>query len=128
LIGGATLMTYFLARANGVGEAQRQTLAVTMLAMGQVGYLFSCRNLRGSSLRLDQLFTNRIAWLSVAALLLFQSLYVYAPVMHTLFGSTPLDASGWGVTFAAAGVIFLVVEAGKAALRRRGAAADRPTE
>jgi calcium-translocating P-type ATPase len=124
LIGGATLMTYFLARANGVGEAQRQTLAVTMLAMGQVGYLFNCRNLRGSSLRLDQLFTNRIAWLSVAALLLFQSLYVYAPVMHTLFGSTPLDAGGWAITLAAAGAIFLVMEAGKAARRQPYAAAE----
>ena len=119
LIGGATLAVYFLARAQGMDEAERQTLAVTMLAMGQVAYLFNCRNLRGSSLRLDLLLTNRIAWLSVAALLLFQALFVYAPTMHTLFGSAPLAASGWAVTLAASAAIFLVVEAGKAALHRR---------
>jgi hypothetical protein len=49
-------------------------------------------------------------------------------VMHTLFGSTPLDARGWGITLAAAGAIFLVVEAGKAALRRRTPRTDRPKE
>jgi magnesium-transporting ATPase (P-type) len=119
LIGGATLAAYFLGRANGLAEAHRQTLAVTMLAMGQVGYLFSCRNLRASSLRFDLLFTNRVAWLSVAALLLLQVLYVYAPVMHTLFGSTPLPVSSWGITIAAALAIFLVMEAGKALLRLR---------
>ena len=118
LIGGATLALYFLARAQGVGEADRQTLAVTMLAMGQVGYLFNCRNLRGSSLRWETLFSNRVAWLSVAALLLFQGLFVYAPILHTLFGSAPLPATGWGITLAAAAGIFLVVEVGKAVLRR----------
>jgi hypothetical protein len=39
-----------MARVQGIDEAHRQTPAVTMLAMGQVGYLFDCRNLRGSSL------------------------------------------------------------------------------
>ena len=119
LIGGATLATYFLGRANGLEQAHRQTLAVTMLAMGQIGYLFSCRNLRGSSLRLDRLFTNRIAWLSVGALLLLQGLYVYAPVMQKLFGSAPLPASSWAITLAASLAIFLVMEAAKAVLRRR---------
>jgi magnesium-transporting ATPase (P-type) len=118
LIGGATLATYFLARAQGVDAAQRQTLAVTMLAMGQVGYLFNCRNLRGTSLRWASLFTNRIAWLSVATLLLLQALFVDAPIMHTLFGSAPLPVSGWGFTIAASVAIFLVVEASKAVLRR----------
>jgi magnesium-transporting ATPase (P-type) len=118
LIGGVTLTVYFVARAQGTAEAERQTLAVTMLAMGQVGYLFNCRNLRGSSLRRELLFSNRAVWLSVAALLLFQGLFVYAPIMHTLFGSAPLPVTGWGITLAASAAIFLVVEGVKAMLRR----------
>jgi len=118
LIGGGTLAVYFLARAQGVDEATRQTMAVTMLAMGQVGYLFNCRNLRGTSIRRESLFTNRIAWLSVGALFAFQALFVYAPIMHTLFSSSPLPASAWGVTIAISAVIFLILEVGKALLHR----------
>jgi magnesium-transporting ATPase (P-type) len=118
LIGGGTLATYFLARAQGVDAATRQTLAVTMLAMGQVAYLFNCRNLRGTSLRRDTLFSNPIAWASVAALFGLQALFVYAPIMHTLFGSSPLPASSWAITVAIAVAIFLIVELGKALLRR----------
>ncbi len=118
LIGGGTLAVYFLARAQGMDAATRQTMAVTMLAMGQVAYLFNCRNLRGTSLRWDLLLTNRIAWLSVVALFGLQALFVYAPVMHTLFGSSPLPASAWAITIAISAATFLIVEGGKALLHR----------
>lgn len=118
LIGGATWAMYYLARGQGIADAQAQTLAVTTLAMGQMGYLFNCRNLRGSSLRLGQWFSNKVVWLSVAALLALQALFVYAPVMNTLFGSAPLPASYWGLTLGIAVGVFLVVEVAKAALRR----------
>ena len=127
LIGGATLAVYFLARNQGVDTAQRQTMAVTMLAMGQVAYLFSCRNLRGTSLRRESLVGNRVVWLSVAALLGLQALFVYAPTMHTLFGSAPLTAGGWAVTVAASAAIFLIVEAGKALLPRLTAGLPDPS-
>ncbi len=119
LIGGGTLAVYFLARAQGMDAATRQTMAVTMLAVAQVAYLFNCRNLRGTSLRRESLFSNRIAWLSVAALFGLQALFVYAPFMHTLFGSSPLPASAWAVTIGIAAAIFLIVEAGKAVVHRR---------
>ncbi|MHA3948402.1 cation-translocating P-type ATPase [Cellulomonas bogoriensis] len=118
LIGGATLALYYLARAQGVADAQAQTAAVTMLALGQVGYLVSCRNLRGSSIDRGQLFTNPVVWWSVAALVALQALFVYAPFMHTLFGSAPLPLGSWLLTAAIAAVIFLVVEAIKAVVRR----------
>jgi magnesium-transporting ATPase (P-type) len=118
LIGGATLALYYLARAQGVEDGQAQTAAVTMLALGQVGYLISCRNLRGTSLRRAQLFSNPVVWLSVAALVALQALFVYAPFMNTLFGSAALPLSSWAVTAAIALGIFLLVEALKAVLRR----------
>jgi magnesium-transporting ATPase (P-type) len=118
LIGGATIAVSNLGDAQGLDEAQRQTLAVTMLAMGQIGYLFNCRNLRGTSLRWSLLTSNRIAWLSVVALLLLQALFVYAPIMHTLFGSAPLGVDGWALTLGISAAIFLVVEVAKLVLRR----------
>ncbi len=119
LIGGATLAVYFLARSQGVDAAERQTMAVTMLAMGQGAYLFNCRNLRGTSLRRSLLFRNRVVWLSVAALFGLQALFVYTPIMHTLFSSSPLPASAWGITLGIAAAIFLLVEGGKALIHRR---------
>jgi magnesium-transporting ATPase (P-type) len=122
LIGGATLAVYFLTGATDVDEARRQTLAVTMLAVGQIAYLINCRNLRGSSLRPDRLFNNRISWLSIGALLTLQAVYIYAPVMHTLFGSAPIEGRDWAITAGAAVAILLVVEAVKAVLVRAGRA------
>jgi magnesium-transporting ATPase (P-type) len=129
LIGGATLAVYFLAGAQGIEEARQQTVAVTMLAVGQVAYLINCRNLRGSSLRPDRLFNNRVAWLSILALLGLQALFVYVPTMNTLFGSAPISGRDWAITAAAAVVILLVGEASKAVLYRGGRSGrvDAPT-
>jgi magnesium-transporting ATPase (P-type) len=120
LIGGATLAVYAFAGTRELDVAQQQTIAVTMLAVGQVAYLVNCRNLRGSSLRPDRLFNNRIAWLSIAALLLLQAMFVYLPLMHTLFGSAPIGGREWALTAGVAVGILLIVEAVKAVLVRAG--------
>ncbi|MCC5946949.1 MAG: HAD-IC family P-type ATPase [Nitriliruptoraceae bacterium] len=127
LIGGATLGVYAFAGTQDLDGAQQQTIAVTMLAVGQIAYLFNCRNLRGTSLRPDRLFNNPVAWLSVGALLLLQALFVYVPVMHTLFGSAPIGGREWAITAAAAIAILLVVEVAKSLLVRRETAGSRPT-
>ncbi|HMO11324.1 MAG TPA: HAD-IC family P-type ATPase, partial [Actinotalea sp.] len=120
LIGGATLALYYLARGQGVEDAQAQTVAVTMLAIGQIGYLLNCRNLRGPSMRPGTWFSNRVIWFSVGGLLVLQALFVYAPFMNALFGSAPLQATSWAVTAGVAVVIFVVVEVVKAVVRRIG--------
>ncbi len=119
LIGGATLATYFIARAGDLDQAHRQTLAVTMLAVAQIGYLFSCRNLRGTSFRRGTWFSNPVVWVSVAALVVLQGLFVYVPVMHTLFGSTALPVANWSILVAAAAGVFLVMEAAKLVVQER---------
>ncbi len=120
LIGGATIAVYWLAGNQGIAEGQQQTIAVTMLAVGQVAFLINCRNLRGTSLRRDRLWNNRIAWLSIGALLLLQLLYVYVPVMHTLFGSAAITATDWAITVGAALGILALVEVVKLAVVRTG--------
>ena len=125
LIGGATIAVYWLAGNQGIEEGQQQTIAVTMLAIGQVAFLLNCRNLRGTSLRRDRLWNNRIAWLSIGALLLLQLLFVYVPTMHTLFGSAAITATDWAITAGAAIAIFALVEVVKLALVRGGDARSR---
>ncbi|WP_251151426.1 HAD-IC family P-type ATPase [Cellulosimicrobium sp. Marseille-Q4280] len=118
LIGGATILLFYVERAQGVPLAEAQTTAVTMLALGQLAYLFNCRFLDRSSLTLDVLRGNRVVWISAATLLVLQAVFVYAPFMHTWFESAPIDAAEWGKTLGLSVVVFLLVEVTKWVDRR----------
>ncbi|MBK7821856.1 MAG: HAD-IC family P-type ATPase [Tessaracoccus sp.] len=118
LIGGTTLGVYLYGRAHADTYAVGQTTAVTMLAVGQLAFLFNCRFLNSSSLTPRALVGNRAVWIATGLLLVLQAIYVYAPFMHSWFGSAPLGLHQWlGVLLLSAG-IFLVVELGKWATRR----------
>ena len=119
LIGGATMAVYFIERDQGAGVAEAQTTAVTMLALGQLAYLFSCRFLDRSSITPAVLRGNRAVWYSAASLLALQAVFVYAPFMHSWFGSAPIGLREWGITLGLAVVVFLLVEAAKALGRTR---------
>ncbi|HWJ86117.1 MAG TPA: HAD-IC family P-type ATPase [Cellulomonas sp.] len=119
LIGAATLVVFFVERDGNMTTEQAQTTAVTMLAFGQLAYLFNCRFTDRSSLSLDVLRGNRVVWLSVGLLVAFQAVFVYAPFMHTLFGSASVPWRGWWVPLVLAVGVFLVVEVGKAIGRQR---------
>ncbi|QEO15937.1 HAD-IC family P-type ATPase [Agromyces intestinalis] len=118
LIGGATLGVFYAERAAGYELATAQTTAVTMLALGQLAYLFNCRFLDRSSLTVDVLRGNRVVWWSAIALIVLQLVFVYAPFMHTWFGSAAIGPREWGLTAAIALAVFLIVEAAKAIARR----------
>jgi magnesium-transporting ATPase (P-type) len=118
LIAGVTIAVFFLARDQGLSTAQAQTWAVTMLSLAQAAYLFNARYLRESSLRPSVLTSNKVVWLSVGAMLLLQLLFVYAPFMNVAFNSAPIGWEGWLIPLALAVVVFLLVEGGKALLRR----------
>ncbi|MBK8462674.1 MAG: HAD-IC family P-type ATPase [Nigerium sp.] len=119
LIGTVALVVYQLERSLGVDYATAQTAAVTMLALGQLAFLFNCRFLDSSSLTPRVLAGNRVIWISVGAMLAAQLVFVYAPFMHVWFESGPIGPRDWALTFALAFGIFLVVEVGKAVVRRR---------
>ncbi|MFC8596915.1 cation-translocating P-type ATPase [Isoptericola sp. NPDC057191] len=119
LIGGATLLVFYAERAQGGTLAQAQTSAVTMLALGQLAYLFSCRFLNRSSLTVDVLRGNRVVWISAVSLVALQCVFVYAPFMHTWFESAAIGWAEWGKTLGLAVVVFLLVEVVKAVGRAR---------
>ena len=118
LVAAAAISVYFVAKSGGHSLATAQTAAVNMLALGQLAYLFNCRYLSGSSLKVGALRGNPMVWYTSAALIVLQLVFIYAPFMHTWFGSAPLTGVGWGVTIGLAIVIFFVVELAKAVARR----------
>ncbi|WP_263119612.1 HAD-IC family P-type ATPase [Cellulomonas sp. RIT-PI-Y] len=119
LIGGATLAVYFVERNSGSSNGVAQTTAVTMLALGQLAYLFSCRFLNSSSLTVRVLRGNPVVWWATGALIAFQLLFTYAPFMHSWFDSAAIGARQWAFTAGLAIVVFLLVELMKAVDRRR---------
>jgi magnesium-transporting ATPase (P-type) len=114
LIGGVTLALFYYELEHGAPVDQARTTAVTMLALAQLAYLLNCRFLERSSLSPAVLRGNRAVWWSVLALLALQALFVYAPFMHSWFGSAPLGVREWLVTAALAVVVLVLVEAVKA--------------
>ncbi len=117
LIGGATLAVFFIERARGTDYAVAQTAAVTMLALGQLAYLFNCRFLGESSLTLRVLRGNRVVWYATGALVLLQVLFTYVPFMNAWFDSAPIGLREWSLTLGFALLVFLLVEAMKAVTR-----------
>lgn len=120
LIGGATLAAFAIVRATGADMAGARTVAVSVLALGQLAFLLNCRFLGRSSLTPAVLRGNPVVWWSAGALIALQLVYTYVPFMNSLFESRPLAAQAWLLPLGFAVVIFFAVE-GLKALRRRGA-------
>jgi magnesium-transporting ATPase (P-type) len=70
-------------------------VAVNALVFGELLYLFNCRSLSEPALTWQGLLGSPIVLAAVAAVVLFQLLYTYAPPLQTLFGSRPLAATDW---------------------------------
>jgi len=118
LIGGTTLGVYLYGQAHADTYEIGQTTAVTMLALGQLAFLFNCRFLNSSSLTPRALVGNRAIWIAAGLLFALQLVYVYAPFMNSWFRSAPLPFDHWLGVLALAVGIFLVVELAKWATRR----------
>ncbi len=125
LIAVATLLLFRVVFDAGMPTGKAQGTAVTMLALGQLVYLFNCRFLDRSSLTLDVLKGNSTLWWSAAALIVLQVAFLYLPFMQDLFRVEGIGLAEWGLTAAAAVVIFLIVEAAKAFGRRNQPGARR---
>jgi magnesium-transporting ATPase (P-type) len=119
IIGGATLGVFSFELARHESLPQVQATAVTMLAFGQLAFLFSCRFLDRSSITLDVLRGNRAVWWCATALVILQAAFVYAPPMQQLFDVAAIGPREWALILGLSVVVFLLAEAAKAVDRRR---------
>jgi magnesium-transporting ATPase (P-type) len=98
-------------------EAAR-TIAVNILVIGEIVYLFNCRHLTDTALTREGFLGNRYVLLAAGLLVLLQLGFTYLPFMHRLFGTAALDLAAWWRVGAFGVVLFLVVEMEKLLLRR----------
>jgi magnesium-transporting ATPase (P-type) len=128
-----TLWAFFWMRSQGASDDLARTAAVNMITFGQVFYLLNSRYLLDSSLSLRAHLGNKYLPLGVAAVVILQLIFTYAPPLQAMFGTEALPLRIWPWLLVAGLVFFLVVEAEKfiirssASLRRAVTAAEAGT-
>jgi Ca2+-transporting ATPase len=126
----AALIVFGLERraqlADGAASADAlavgQTAAVTAIVLFQAVYLLECRSLRSSLFAMSP-GGNPWAWAGIGAVLVLQCAFIYAPPLQDVFGSAPLDASGWLLAAVAGLSVLPLVEAEKWLRQRRAPSA-----
>ncbi|WP_416885940.1 cation-transporting P-type ATPase [Marinospirillum sp.] len=107
LIGAFGLFKWAL--ISGETEEVARTLAVTLFVVVQSVFLFNCRSLSVSLFK-TPIFSNPWIWGGVGAMLVAQLLFIYTPVMNTLFQSAPLELAHWGMMLAYGVLVLFLVE------------------
>jgi len=115
-----TLWAFFWMKSHGASDPLARTVAVNMITIGQVFYLLNSRYLLDSSLSLRAHLGNRYLPLGIAAVVVLQLLFTYAPPLQYLFENEAIPLWVWPWLFAAGLVFFFLVEAEKLIIRSSG--------
>ncbi|MEX0958537.1 MAG: cation-transporting P-type ATPase [Burkholderiales bacterium] len=103
--------------SRGLSLEAARTIAVNILVMGEMVYLFSCRHLIENAASREGIFGNRYALMAVGLLVLLQLAFTYAPWMQTLFGTAALDMAAWLRICIFGVLLFAMVEIEKGFIR-----------
>ncbi|WP_018994631.1 cation-transporting P-type ATPase [Thioalkalivibrio sp. ALJ2] len=102
----------------GVNEELARTIAINTLVAGQAFYLLNLRLIHQPVLPGFELFRSHSMWIAIGVLILLQLAFTYAPVMHTLFGTTTIGLGDWLRILAFGLAVFVIVELEKLVVRQ----------
>ena len=102
------------------GSTRWQTMAFTVLCLGQLAHVLAIRSER-ESLFTQGLLTNKPLLGAVCVTLVLQLATVYVPALNGVFKTEPLSAGELALALAAPAGIFVAVEIEKWVKRRRRA-------
>lgn len=106
---------------SGASVATARTAAVNTVIMVEIFYLLNCRSLTDSMFRIG-IFSNRWVIVGIAAMVLLQILFTYAPFLNAVLSSAPLSLGAWARIVAVGLAGYLLVELEKWVRRRRASA------
>jgi magnesium-transporting ATPase (P-type) len=121
LLMAGTFGLFLWMRAHDAPLDVARTAAVNVLVIFEIFYLLNCRYLVRPVLSPRDWIANRYVLLAIAAVLVFQMLFTYLPLLQWLFGTAPLDAGTWAIIVVCGVGLFGIVELEKALARRRWA-------
>ncbi|KRK48789.1 HAD-IC family P-type ATPase [Secundilactobacillus kimchicus] len=100
------LVAFDVLTGQGVSEMVASTVAVNIIVLGKVFYLF---NIRTPLLAISKtLFENKLAFIVIGILMVLQLGLTYLPFMQTIFKTAPMTWQQWAIS-AACGLVVLVV-------------------
>jgi potassium/sodium efflux P-type ATPase len=114
LISLGTFGLFFYERQLGSRLEVARCVAVNAIVFFEVAYVFNCRHLTHPVLNRRGILGNRIVWWGIAAVVVFQLVFTYWSVMHSLFHVAPLDPWMWLRVLGASLVLLVLVEMEKA--------------
>jgi magnesium-transporting ATPase (P-type) len=114
---GLTLVLFVQARSTDASDELARTIAVNALVIGQIFYLLNSRYKLDSSLSLRAHVGNPYLRYGIAAVVLAQALFTYAPFLQALFHTEAIPLDEWPWLILGGLVFFLVVEAEKLVIR-----------
>ncbi len=109
MVGGGLGLFLWELRVAQTGEAVARTVAVNVIVLIQILYLFNCRSLKRTAFALG-LFTNRWVIAGSLGMLGAQMLFTYLPLMNRLFHSAPISLGAWLRVVGVAAVAYGAVE------------------
>jgi len=125
-----TLWAFFWMKAQGASDPLARTAAVNTLVIGQIFYLLNSRFKVDSSLSPMAHLGNKYLPMGIAAVIVLQLLYTYAPPLQYVFETEALPTDVWPWLLLGGLIFFLVVEGEKVVIRatrsREGAVQAQP--
>ncbi len=107
LLGGCfTLFAWEQQRGASLAEAR--TVAVNLFVMVELFYLFNCRCFTRSMFSIG-LFSNPWVIFGSLAMIAFQLVFTYTPIMNNLFHSAPIGLDAWWRILAIAAFAYFIV-------------------
>lgn len=112
LVAGGGLIANTLMVDNGYAHAVANTVTLNIVVFGKMFYLFNVRNEHGFALN-KSFFTNKIAFIVCAILIVLQLAITYLPFMQTIFATAALDIELWLIPIGVGLSVFIIVEVEK---------------
>ena len=101
---------FILAVDRGDDIALAQTMAMNMVVVLEIAYLFLIRNSFGSALTWAALRATRAVWIATAIVVPAQIIVTYMPLVKDVFGTAAMSALDWLLVLSITLVFYLTVE------------------
>lgn len=115
----AVFILSLIERNIGTDLVTTRTVAVNMIVVGEIVYLFNCRRIYSSALTIDALFGSKPVLLAIFAALILQLAFTYVPLMQRFFGTGAIDIMQWLRIVAISIFLFVLIEIEKVLVRKK---------